>query len=147
MVNGELPTDDRKAREMLLGQSEFTVLDGVLYRLEKDKTLRIIPPTRDRHRLYLEVHEGVFSGHLRQVKVHSQLSRHYWWPGMRKDIDTWCRACVKCASRSVRRAVKPRLTPIPVGGPFDRVGVDVLQLPRTKRGNRYAVVMMDYLTK
>ena len=58
---------------------------------------------------------------------------------MRTNIDTW-------ASRSVGRAVKPRLTPIPVGGPFDRVGVDVLQ-PRTKRGNRYAVVMMDYLTK
>ena len=30
---------------------------------------------------------------------------------------------------------------------FDRVGVDVLQLPRTRRGNRYAVVFVDYLTK
>ena len=27
------------------------------------------------------------------------------------------------------------------------VGVDVLQLPKTKRGNKYAVVFMDYLTK
>ena len=31
--------------------------------------------------------------------------------------------------------------------PFDRVGVDVLQLPKTSTGNRYAVVFMDYLTK
>ena len=66
---------------------------------------------------------------------------------MRRDLDLWCRACVKCATRSVGRAVRPRLTPVPVGGPFDMVGVDVLQLPRTKRGNRYAVVFMDYLTK
>ena len=43
--------------------------------------------------------------------------------------------------------VKPPLTPIPVTGAFDRVGVDVLQLPRTRRGNRYAVVFVDYLTK
>ena len=39
------------------------------------------------------------------------------------------------------------LTPIPVGGPFDRVGVDVVQLPVTQKGNKYAVVLMDYLTK
>jgi len=34
-----------------------------------------------------------------------------------------------------------------VGGPFNRLGVDVLQLPKSSRGNRYAVVFMDYLTK
>ena len=39
------------------------------------------------------------------------------------------------------------LTPIPVSGPFQRVGVDVVQLPKTKNGNQYAVVFMDYLTK
>lgn len=39
------------------------------------------------------------------------------------------------------------MTPIPVSGPFDRVGVDVLQLPKTKRGNNYAVIFVDYLTK
>ena len=72
----------------MLSQSDFTVLDRILYRLEKDKTLRIVPPKDDCHQLYQEVHEGVFSGHLRQVEVHSQLSRHYWWPGMCKDIDT-----------------------------------------------------------
>ena len=43
--------------------------------------------------------------------------------------------------------MKPLLTPTPVGGPFDRVGVDVLQLPLSRQGNRYAVVFMDYLTK
>ena len=66
---------------------------------------------------------------------------------MRKDISHWCRACLTCASRNVRLPVRPPLTPIPVEGPFDRVGVDVLQLPKTKRGNKYAIVFMDYLTK
>ena len=30
---------------------------------------------------------------------------------------------------------------------FDRVGVDVLQLPKTTKGNKYAIVFVDYLTK
>ena len=34
-----------------------------------------------------------------------------------------------------------------VGGPFHTIGVDVLQLPLSYDGNKYAVVFMDYLTK
>ena len=39
------------------------------------------------------------------------------------------------------------LTPIPVYGPFHRVGVDVIQFPKSHTGNRYGVVFIDYLTK
>ena len=67
--------------------------------------------------------------------------------GIRRDITQWTRGCVTCATRSVGRAVKPPLTPIPVAGPFDRVGVDVIQFPRSRRGNQYAIVFVDYLTK
>ena len=66
---------------------------------------------------------------------------------MRQDIVNWTRSCLACATRRVGRAIKPLLTPIPVGGPFDRLGVDVLQLPKTARGHQYVVVFMDYLTK
>ena len=63
---------------------------------------------------------------------------------MRKDITHWTRGCLTCASWNVGRPVKPLLTPIPVGGPFDRVGVDVLQLPLSRQGNRYAVLFFAY---
>ena len=52
-----------------------------------------------------------------------------------------------CATRSTGYPTNPRLTPIPVGGPFDRVDVDVVKLPKTTRGNSYVIVFMDYLTK
>ena len=42
---------------------------------------------------------------------------------------------------------KPPLTLIPVGGAFDRLGVDIIQFPRSKNGSWYAVVFVDYLTK
>ena len=111
------------------------------------KSLWFIPPSSDQRTLFDEAQSGKFAGHLREAKIHSELARHYWWPGMRADITSWCRACLPCATRSVGKSVRPPLTPIPVGGPFDRVGVDVLQLPKTSRGNRYAVVFVDYLTK
>ena len=66
---------------------------------------------------------------------------------MRKDISSWCRACEVCASRQVGKPFKPYLTPIPVGGAFDRVGVDIIKFPHSSTGMTYAVVFVDYLTK
>ena len=66
---------------------------------------------------------------------------------MRADIDKWCCGCLVCATRHIGQKVIPSLTPIPVGEPFDRVGVDVVQLQKTRSGKRYAVVFVDYLTK
>ena len=147
LEDGILPKEEKVARELVLSKPQYTIQEGILYHVEPDKTLRIIPPASHREKLFHETHDGPFSAHLREAKIHSQLSKHFWWPHMRRDISQWCRACLTCASRNIGKVAKPPLTPIPVGGPFDRVGVDVLQLPRTKRGNKYAVVFMDYLTK
>ena len=144
---GELPQEDKEARELVLSKSQYEVIDGVLYRVQPDKTLRIIPPTPDHEKLFQEAHGGVFGGHLRDAKIHSELAKHYWWPGMRTDIVKWCRGCLTCATRRVGRQERPPMTPIPVAGPFDKVGVDVLQLPRSYDVNQYAVVFVDYLTK
>ena len=142
-----MPPDVKKAKELSLTAQQYVLLDGVLHYVEKDKTLRIIPPESDRRSMFEEVHGGPFGGHLRDAKIHGELSRRYWWPGMRRDIIRWCQACLVCASRQVGRAVRPPLTPIPVSGPFDRVGVDVLHFPKSTAGNQYAVVFVNYLTK
>ena len=48
---------------------------------------------------------------------------------------------------NVGGVVRPPLVPIPVSGPFDRIGVDVVQFPTSAKGNWYAIVFIDYLTK
>ena len=111
----------------------------MLYHVEGDKTLRLIPPAADRHQLFLEAHEGPFAGGLREAKIFGQLAHHYWWRGMRKDIQQWCRACLTCASRGIGRPTRPLLIPILVTGPFDRVGVDIVKMPRTKI--EYSIIM------
>ena len=142
-----LPDDDKKAREILLSRYQYLMMEDVLYYVETDKTLRLIPPDCDRIKLFEEAHSGTFGAHLRDAKVHGELSKHYWWPKMRSDISKWCQSCLVCATRYPGRAVHPPLTPIPVEGPFHRVGVDVIQFTTSHVGNRYAVVFTDYLTK
>ena len=39
---GTMPKDSKKTRELILTQSQYEVVGGVLYHVEPDKTLRII---------------------------------------------------------------------------------------------------------
>ena len=55
--------------------------------------------------------------------------------------------CLVCATHSPGWGARPPLAPIPVCGSFDRVGLDVIQFPRSSSGNQYAVIFTDYLTK
>ena len=147
LENGVLPEDSKLARRIALTSSQYVMQDGALHRVEVDSTLRVILPANLREQLFWETHGGKFGAHLSDAKVHSELRRHYWWPGMRQDVTRWTRSCLVCATHSPGRRVKPPLTPIPVSGAFDRIGVDVIKFPRTRRGNQYAVVFVDYLTK
>ena len=39
--DGKLPEDEKEARHLTLRSQKFTVLDGILYYIENDKTLRV----------------------------------------------------------------------------------------------------------
>ena len=118
---GVLPEEEKLAKQVALMSPLYTVQDRVLYRVEKDATLRVVPPSAFRLRLFQEAHAGA---HLSDTKVQGEMQRHYWWDSMRRDITSWTRACLVCDTRSLGRAVRPPLSPIPVSGPFDRVGVE-----------------------
>ena len=68
-----------------------------------------------------------------------------WWKGMRSDVRHHCHSCLPCATRKgTCKPSRPPLKPIEVGGPFHRVGVDVLQLLLRKSRKRHIVVFQDY---
>ena len=59
-----------------------------------------------------------------------------------------CQNCPQCAYVSnPRHSRRPLLQPIPVERAFQIVGVDIMDLPKTKRGNQHVIVFQDFLTK
>ena len=150
LEDGKLPDNDTSARRLALEKTRYEIIDGILY-FENPSApgkWRIAVPKELRATLLSETHDGKFAGHFGEQKVYNLLRKMYWWDGMRADIRRYCRSCLICATRKgTGRASRPPLQPIPVGGPFHRIGVDVLQLPKTLDGNCYVVVFADYLTK
>ena len=150
-LKGEvLPTVTRTAERVVLESKHYSLIDGVLQYESPTYPGRwcVVVSTVLREKLMDEAHGGHFAGHLAERKVYDRLRWYVWWKGMRTDVRRHCRGCLVCVSRKgAGKAARPPLHPIPVGGPFQRVEVDVLQLPPTVNGNRYVVVFVDYRTK
>lgn len=98
---GDLPSDQKRARELALTKCQYKLVDNILYCVAKDKSLRVIPC------LFHEAHDGVFGGNLKANKIVGELGKHYWWPGMSSDIIKWCQACLVSATRHLGCSVKP----------------------------------------
>ena len=78
LQSGVLPPDGKKARELIFGKTRYVIIEDVLYHLSADKSLQIVLPKEERMAVFKEVHQGRLSGHLRDAKIHSQLSKAYW---------------------------------------------------------------------
>ena len=67
---------------------------------------------------------------------------------MYADVYAFCKGCLVCASYvGGGKKTRQPLKSIPVGDPYEHVGVDLMEMPLTERRNRYVTVFLDYLTK
>jgi transposase InsO family protein len=139
----------------------YTTENSILYKWDESKqgTLgsprgrqhrnrRIVVPHHHLHQLLQELHDHHLSGHQGQDNTYQKISEHYYWPGMKSDIQEYVRSCKTCQKRQ-RRSGEAPLEPItkhPI--PFFQVGIDIMgPLPKTLTGFRYVVVAIDHFTK
>ena len=115
--------------------------------LRRQNFKRAVVPERLRQTLLEESHRGLFGGHFSTKRLYNTLVRHWWWDGMFSDVHFFVKNCPECVVVSGgSRPPRPPLHPIPVQRPFQIWGVDIMELPHTKKRNQYAIVQ-DFFTK
>ena len=95
-------------------------------------------------------HDRPFGGHLGNKKTRERILNHFYWPGIFPDVAKFCKSCVNCQKCIPKgRVPKAPLIPIqPMDEPFKHIAIDIVgPLNRTKRGNKYILVICDYATK
>ncbi len=146
---GTLPSAAEEARKVTAQAIDFAVLDQILYYVDRKKSKkRAAVPVHLRELVMQESHGGVMAGHFAGIKLYNTLCNHWWWQTMYRDSISFCKNCAECAVVSgTGKHQPPPLHPIPVQRPFQIVGVDIMELPVTEKGNRYVVVFQDFLSK
>ena len=128
--------------------------EGILHRNwesqdGKRSTLQLVIPQTLTYDVLRALHNAPSAGHFGYRKTLLRVTQRFYWPGMSREIEEWCRRCERCASRKTN-GQKPR-APLQVSQPsysMERIALDILcPLPMTARSNRYVLLIGDYYTK
>lgn len=146
-----LPTDSQVALQVVnQAKKGYYIVDGVLYYegLDMPDQHRLVVPRHLRRQVLDENHDAIFAGNFSRKKMQKKLSQWYYWPGMNGDVYRKCTTCVVCATTQGQgRRTIPPLKSILVNGPFECIGMNFKEMDLSTKGNRYALVFQEYLTK
>ena len=94
-------------------------------------------------------HYPVLAGHPGGRKLYNRIRHDFYWPALAADCYATVRNCPDCARNRIKlRKNVGELTLFPANAPLESVCIDILgELVRTKRGNRYLLVVVDRFTK
>ena len=139
--------DKRKLQQVKKESENFELKYGILYRRKTDgKTLRVLKEDEIDTVIFM-THNHPTGGHFGKDTTYDKINTRFWWKGMYKDIEKYVKRCDSCQRRG-NKGGKGYLNPIKVGKPFERIGIDFVgPLEKTEKGNRYILVVTDYLTK
>ena len=113
----------------------------------RGEVIRQVVLPLDYRKLILETaHDLPTSGHLGVNATYDRIVRSFFWPGMKRDVQQYCRTCFCCqrAGKPNQPITRAKLYPIPAyGEPFEHILVDCVgPLPRTSSGKEYLLTIM-----
>nr|XP_046272302.1 uncharacterized protein LOC124073826 [Scatophagus argus] len=153
-VAAALPKD-----EMGASQVAYYWEDGILMRKwapsaddsECNDVHQIVVPAGYRAQILSLAHDNVLSGHLGIAKTYYRILKHFFWPGLKRDVSQYCHSCHTCQLVGKPNQVIPQapLHPIPVmGEPFERLLIDCVgPLPKSKSGHQFLLTLMCAATR
>lgn len=95
-------------------------------------------------------HDSTVSAHGGMFKTLELLRRHFYWPGMVKDVREYVRNCEMCkTTKAPNLIMKPPMGKQAISvRTFQRLYIDLLgPYPRSKSGNIGILIVLDHLTK
>jgi hypothetical protein len=112
---------------------------------DKRKWLAVPPPSQ-RLSIVEEAHD---LGHLGLEKTIHRIRTAGWtWTGMHQDVQALIDRCAACQRDAAYRLYHHPAQPIPIPcGVFERVHMDILELPLSREGYRYVLLFVDALSK
>ncbi len=113
-----------------------------------DKKLIVLPQSKRTKALRM-AHHGPITRHFARDQTLQAIRVRLDWPGIVKDVNELYVSYPICQKSGPAILSKAPLQPLPIiKDPFSRVAMDVFgPLTRTKAGNTYVLVLMDYTSK
>ena len=128
------------------------VKNELVYRVTKvrdEVCEQLLVPKEYRSKVMYLSHSHPLGAHLGTEKNYERVLTRFYWSGIKREIQDYCRCCPECQLHSPKVHYRNPLIPLPIIEiPFSRIGMDIVRpLPKSSRGHRYILVIMDYATR
>jgi len=158
LEKGILPGNEKEAKKIRTRTERMTLEEGILFirmtgfrrdNWRKEAHKLVVIPKSMVEDIIKAYHNSRLGGHRGIETTIGRIMVNFWWPTLNADVKRWCKGCETCREiKPYRKQKSGKLHSIPIGYPWERVGVDMIaDLPTTKRGNKYIIVFVDYFTK
>ncbi|CAG2220647.1 unnamed protein product [Mytilus edulis] len=115
---------------------------------KEEYKLKMVVPRKLVNEILYNLHTSPLGGHLGVSKTFGKVSERFYWFGMRRDVENYVANCVECVTRkNPSRTARAPLQPHYSGAPFEKIAIDILEVPMSDQGNRFIVVIGDYFSK
>lgn len=130
----------------------LVMIDKCLFRNwhnnDRNDHLQLIVPDEHRRLVMYHMHDIPSSGHLGTDKMLAKIQQSFYWPAMKRDVESYCSKCHQCAGRKPAKPHKSPMGSIPTLAAFERCAVDIFgPLPRSRSGNAFVLVICDCFTR
>ena len=108
-------------------------------------------PDKDKRReIISEYHCSAAAGHKGITKTYNRIKERYSWPGIKRDVTSFVKACKSCQMKKLVR-IKTKQPMILTDTPdeaFEKISMDIMgPLPVSGDGYSYILTIQDLLTK
>lgn len=114
------------------------------------KLWKLVIPKYQRSEIIKQFHDSPLASHFGVSKTFNRVSEQYYWPGIKADIKKYVAHCKVCHEQKSSQLGRIGLMGAPknVYQPFQLLSADLLgPFPRSKYGNCYLLVVVDWFTK
>ncbi|XP_038130088.1 uncharacterized protein LOC119775971 [Cyprinodon tularosa] len=100
-----LPMQGKRSRSALKRMSKrFSLIDGVLMYTRVSPPLRVPRSREEVNSILQQFHDN--QGHFGQGICQRQISKHYHWGSLSRDLASWISSCQTCVNRSKRKMIR-----------------------------------------
>lgn len=130
----------------------FVIKNDLVYRntiLNGSPVEQLLVPKMFRNTVLQLAHNHLFGAHLGGEKTLQRVLQRFYWLGIRKDVERFCKSCPRCQKASPRPHLRAPLEVMPIiDVPFERIAMDLVgPLNKSARGHEYILVILDYATR
>ena len=149
LSQNKLPTSKSAVRKIETLAEKYVLLDSLLFRIssEKETTVLAVPETCA-DKIITLYHKSLFAGHQGVIKTYLTISDKFFIPNLIHYLRSYIKGChlcqLACNEKSPPRQLQARINPNYV--PMSRLSMDLKVMPRSHKGHKYILCVIDEVT-